>query len=218
MDPQQGAPYPVDTQLVECCVFPVGVEYALGHTRRMAGPTKDQIAEDLRVFGRNLHAAHAGFGVHQTGFVQLVDCDHAMINLIESGKRAPKFRTLLKLARAARIKPADLLNEIGPYPRPSPMPEGHEPHETAAAKFGFNLKWARERAALTHEELWSAAGVDRSLLSDWEKGKREPSLRTILKLARALEIPPAVLLHTVEADVDPDAHPKHATATVMLAL
>ncbi|MGA7703594.1 MAG: helix-turn-helix transcriptional regulator [Solirubrobacteraceae bacterium] len=176
----------------------------------MTRRTVDQIANELRTFGRNLHAAHEAFGVNQAGFPAISGFDHAMINLIESGKRAPRFETLLKLARAARVRPADLLDGIGHFPQPLQMPEGHELDETAGARFGFNLKWARKRADMTHAQLWSAANVDRSLISDWEKGKREPNLRTILKLARALALPPAVLLHGVEFEMDSDRYPEHA--------
>jgi transcriptional regulator with XRE-family HTH domain len=163
----------------------------------MARPTNAQIANDLRLFGRNLCAAHERLGIRQTGFAKLSGCDRSMINRIESGKQAPKFDTLLTLARAAFVEPADLLDGIGPYQQPSELPSGHDAKDTPAARFGLNLKWAREQADLKHEDLWSAADVDRSLISAWEKGKSEASLRTILKLARALEVPPAVLLHGV---------------------
>jgi transcriptional regulator with XRE-family HTH domain len=36
--------------------------------------------------------------------------------------------------------------------------------------------------------------VDRSAISNYERGTREPNLRTIVRLARALDVTPASLL------------------------
>jgi transcriptional regulator with XRE-family HTH domain len=36
--------------------------------------------------------------------------------------------------------------------------------------------------------------VDRSAISNYERGMREPNLRTIVKLARALDVAPSSLL------------------------
>jgi transcriptional regulator with XRE-family HTH domain len=160
-----------------------------------------EITRDLRMFGRNLCAARERIGPCQMDFATLSKSDRSKISRIECGKQAPKFDTLLTLARAAHVKPAELLSGVGAaqLSPEAPNHKGATPR-TPAAQFGANLKWARERAKLSHEELGSNAPADRALISDWEKGKREPNLRTILKLARALEIPPALLLHEVELD------------------
>jgi transcriptional regulator with XRE-family HTH domain len=167
----------------------------------MAKPSNADIAKDLRMFGRNLCAAHERMGVYQKGFATLSGYDRSTISKIECGRQAPKFDTLLALAQAAHVKPAELFCGIGPTPSPPlEVPNGGAPAQrTAAAQFGANLKWARERAKLNHEELGGDATADRSLISDWESGRREANLRTILKLARALEMPPALLLHDVES-------------------
>ena len=182
-----------------CCVFPVGFEYAVLKTGHMAKLTSADIAKDLRMFGRNLCAAHERIGLRQVGFATLSKYDRSTISKIECGRQAPKFDTLLALALAAHVAPAELFRGIGPE-QPSSLPpndDGVMPR-TAAEQFGANLKQARELAKLNHEELGSDAVADRSLISDWETGKREANLRTILKLARALEISPALLLRDVE--------------------
>jgi transcriptional regulator with XRE-family HTH domain len=177
----------------------------------MAQSTNADIARDLRMFGRNLCAAHERIGLRQRDFATLSNYDRSTISKIECGKQAPRFDTLLTLARAAHVKPAELLRGIGPVQSPPAAPGDGATRRAAAAQFGANLKWARERARVSHEELGSSAKADRSLISGWEKGKREPNLRTILKLARALEIPPARLLHDVEPD--PRGNKTHVSST-----
>lgn len=165
----------------------------------MAEPTNADIARDLRIFGRNLCAAREEIGPHQIDFATLAKSDRTKISRIECGRQAPKFATLLMLARAANVKPAELFLGVGVVDSSPETPNhaGAAPL-TPVARFGANLKWARERAGLSQAKLASCAPADRSLLSDWETGKREAGLRTILKLSRALEIPPALLLHDVE--------------------
>ena len=43
--------------------------------------------------------------------------------------------------------------------------------------------------------------MDRAAISVFERGKRNPNLRTLLRLARALELPPGVLLRSIEPAV-----------------
>lgn len=153
------------------------------------------------MFGRNLCAAHERIGLDQTDFAKLSGCYRSTISKVECGRQAPKFETLLALARAARVTPAELLRGVGPTQsrRGSPPHDGAPAH-APVAQFGANLKRARECAGLSHEELGARATTDRSLISGWERGEREPNLRTILKLARALETPPALLLAGVQAE------------------
>ncbi|MFT5329133.1 MAG: transcriptional regulator with XRE-family HTH domain [Parasphingorhabdus sp.] len=55
--------------------------------------------------------------------------------------------------------------------------------------FGTSLRDARNRAKISQEELASQAGLDRTYISLLERGKRNPSLVCIGKLADALQIP-----------------------------
>ncbi len=179
-------------------------------TQHVAKPTNAEIVRDLRMFGRNLYAAREHVAPDQRDFAKLSNLDRSTISKVECGRQAPRFDTLLTLARAARVKPSELLYGIGPTQSlPKPPNGGNVRRRTASAQFGANLKWAREQAKLSHWDLGSDAAADRSLISDWEQGKREAGLRTILKLARALEIPPAHLLH----DVEPDAGLQVTTRT-----
>jgi transcriptional regulator with XRE-family HTH domain len=60
--------------------------------------------------------------------------------------------------------------------------------------FGAALKRWRETRGLTQDGLAHAAGIASSYVSQLERAGKVPSLTIILKLCRALNIPPADLL------------------------
>jgi transcriptional regulator with XRE-family HTH domain len=60
--------------------------------------------------------------------------------------------------------------------------------------FGANLRSARKRAGLTQEALGHLASFHPTEVNRIEQGRRNPGLLTIVKLAKALEIPPGDLL------------------------
>jgi transcriptional regulator with XRE-family HTH domain len=55
--------------------------------------------------------------------------------------------------------------------------------------YGKAIRIARSIAGLQQKELADLAGVDASLISLMEKGKRKPGLSTIEKITKALEVP-----------------------------
>ena len=53
---------------------------------------------------------------------------------------------------------------------------------------------------MSQMDLHKKSGLDRTFISDLERGIQCPSLRTVLRVATALEISPAKLIqHTVES-------------------
>lgn len=86
--------------------------------------------------------------------------------------------------------------------------------QQAARLFGRNLGAARERRHLTQAHLASAAGLSRSGLSLVERGVREATLTTVLALARALQVPPELLLDGIEyrRESQPDLPSKYGGA------
>jgi transcriptional regulator with XRE-family HTH domain len=64
--------------------------------------------------------------------------------------------------------------------------------------FAANLRAARTAAGLSQEALGDACNLHRTEISLLERSGREPRLGTIVKLARALRIPPASLLGGIE--------------------
>lgn len=71
-----------------------------------------------------------------------------------------------------------------------PEPDSDDPRST----FGSNLRSARQRAGLTQEALGHRANFHPTEVNRIERGRRNPGLLTIVKLAKALDIPAGDLL------------------------
>lgn len=69
--------------------------------------------------------------------------------------------------------------------------------------FGTVLKKHRTEGGLTQEELAFRAEMHSTAISLYERGLRQPTLYTVFKLARILEIQPSVLVAAVE-DKEPE--------------
>lgn len=65
--------------------------------------------------------------------------------------------------------------------------------------FGLALKECRQRADLSQEELALESELDRTYVSLLERNKKSPTLTTLVKIADALNITPAVLLSMAES-------------------
>src|SRR3989344_2788828 len=63
-----------------------------------------------------------------------------------------------------------------------------------SGKFGANLKHLREERGVSQNELVRRMGGDRAYVSAIENGKKNPTLRTTEKLAKALGVSPEMLL------------------------
>lgn len=67
--------------------------------------------------------------------------------------------------------------------------------------FGRVLRELRNAASLSQEALALEADVDRTFVSQIERGIRQPSLATIFKLAAALDVKASSLIAKVEKAV-----------------
>ena len=59
---------------------------------------------------------------------------------------------------------------------------------------GRNIRDWRKRRGLSQEELALETGMKRSYVSDMERGTRNPSVKAIERLAKALKVEPDILL------------------------
>jgi transcriptional regulator with XRE-family HTH domain len=158
-----------------------------------------EIDEQVRAFGENMRLARRDAGLSQVALSEATGLDRAAISFLERAERAPDLSTLVRVARALRTTPAKLLAGVGlPPGRAGVLPAGAERPREPGLRFGANLRAARIGAGLSQEALAYEAVVDRAAISVYERGRREPNLRTVLKLARALGLSPVALLDGVE--------------------
>jgi transcriptional regulator with XRE-family HTH domain len=59
---------------------------------------------------------------------------------------------------------------------------------TVLSRFGENLRWHREQAGLSQEELADLIGIHRTAVSAYERGRQEPRLELLVKAADSLEV------------------------------
>jgi transcriptional regulator with XRE-family HTH domain len=158
------------------------------------------IDEQLLRFGQNIREARERAHLSQ----DQLGIDRAAISFLERAERSPDLPTMVRVAHAVGVVPATLLKGIGGKGAKARGPR-HAPdaRATPASRFGANLRWGRERAGLSQEGLALKACVDRAAISVFEHGRRDPNLRTLLKLARAMELAPAVLLSGVASEQAP---------------
>jgi len=62
---------------------------------------------------------------------------------------------------------------------------------------GMNVRRFRQRAQMTQEQLAFAAEIDLTYVGGIERGKRNPSVLVLVRIATALGTEPAELLKTV---------------------
>ena len=67
--------------------------------------------------------------------------------------------------------------------------------------FGDLIRKIRQKKGLSQEALALEAGLDRTFISLLERGSRQPSLTTILKIAKVLEISASTLISRVESSL-----------------
>jgi transcriptional regulator with XRE-family HTH domain len=84
-----------------------------------------------------------------------------------------------------------------------PEPQLAESSATMAADhiptlFGQVLREQRNARGISQEALALSADVDRTFVSQMERGIRQPTLTTLCKLSEALEIAPSTLVARME--------------------
>lgn len=64
----------------------------------------------------------------------------------------------------------------------------------SAKKLGKNMKRIRLEKGMTQGDICRKLGLDRAYISNLESGKKNPTLATIEKIAKALEVSPDNLI------------------------
>ena len=65
---------------------------------------------------------------------------------------------------------------------------------TVSIKIGKNVRGIRENKGITQEKLAFEAGLNRAYIGYIERGERNPSTDTLVKIAKALKVSPKDLL------------------------
>ncbi len=71
--------------------------------------------------------------------------------------------------------------------------------DATLAALGANVRRQREARQLTQEKLAERAGLDPTYISGIERGLRNPGIKNVARLARALGLTTAALCKGVEA-------------------
>jgi ribosome-binding protein aMBF1 (putative translation factor) len=71
-----------------------------------------------------------------------------------------------------------------------------------ATAFGRVLREQRETRGISQEDLALSADVDRSFVSQMERGIRQPTLTTLVKLCKALGVAPSTIVGRMERLLD----------------
>lgn len=88
--------------------------------------------------------------------------------------------------------------------------EQHEQADTAGDQdraqelraFGMVLQQLRKRRKLTQEQLAWEMQMEQNYISLLERGEKEPGVRTLLKLSRALGVSSGQFMNEVEATIE----------------
>lgn len=75
--------------------------------------------------------------------------------------------------------------------------------ERTGSAFGQVLREKRIERKLSQEQLALGAGIDRTFVSLLESGLRQPTLKTLFALAKALRTSPSELIAAVEVRKPP---------------
>lgn len=71
----------------------------------------------------------------------------------------------------------------------------------SAHAFGRTLRRLRTERGISQEQLASASGLDRTYISLLERGLRQPSLSTLLRLSRVLRLTLSEMAKEIEGEI-----------------
>ena len=76
------------------------------------------------------------------------------------------------------------------------------PEEEVLRRFGRRVRQARKRARLTLEEASERAGISSKFFGEVELGVKSPSFRSVVAMAKAVEVAPIVLFQFEREETD----------------
>jgi transcriptional regulator with XRE-family HTH domain len=73
-------------------------------------------------------------------------------------------------------------------------PKQIQPRNGIERAFGDEMRKARVKNGMSQMDLYKVTGLDRTFISDLERGIQAPSIRTIFRAARGVGIEPELLI------------------------
>lgn len=80
------------------------------------------------------------------------------------------------------------------------------------------LKEARRKAGLTQLELSMRSGVSQNMIAYIEKGDRNPALRTVIRLCRAMDVKMSDILSEIENEASFESDEKERIKNQIISL
>lgn len=192
---------------------PASLRSNAAHVRRQRLlPSERAIAEAM---GARMRAARIVRGLSRKQLARLVGRSDTMVMYWEQGATSPVTTTLCTVAAALGVTEAGLLGRVSEAEW-SEMLDRMTPEQPLLTArlaerkaLGANILATRQAKRLTQAGLAQRIGVTAPVISQWEHGSRQPSAKTIRKLARALDVTVAALTGAMP---EPAAAPSAATA------
>ena len=165
--------------------------------RRSSGvPRASEKPEILRVLAANVRGLRDAFGWSQQEMSERSGVARGSIKHIESGRGNPGASTLFRLANGFGVTFTDLVDSrLPPRPLSRRLAIVRYPDPDAlSVTLGARVTACRRRRGLSRVKLANLAGVSRSGLSAFERGRMEPSLTFLDQLARTMKMHVAELV------------------------
>ncbi|MGA2166368.1 MAG: helix-turn-helix transcriptional regulator [Solirubrobacteraceae bacterium] len=149
----------------------------------------EQPDKELTALGKSIREGREAKAMTPAELARAANIEREDLEALEAGRLAPTDDFMLRLSTGLGIDP----DSFGGYLDPA----------AAVAAFGRRLRERRESGGLSREALGYLTGVHPTAIQRFEKGRRDPRLTSILRLARGLRLPPRVLVEDDAERPDP---------------
>ena len=148
--------------------------------------------------GQALRRCRTARGLSQSQLAALAESDRAGVSDLERGTSNPTLAVLLRFSGALSV-PFSQIARLAENPRREPDAIPDRRQESAkVASFGYAIRSIRRSRHLTQKQLAARVGADRAFVSAIERGVRNPTLGSVIRLAAALD----VSLSTIAAEAE----------------
>lgn len=133
------------------------------------------------MIGKKIAALRKQANLSQADIAERSGIMQSALSNIESGKRQPTTATIESIAKALNIKTSFLFDDLQPAP-------------TSSLNIGYKITELRNAKKMTKHQLAELAEMNPSSIEHIEDGSATPSLDMLVKIAKALEVRPSVLI------------------------